>query len=638
MNARWKRLLVSATILVVCGIAPSLPFWDSQGGRQRVVHMTARQYAFDPPVIRARLGDVLRIRLKTLDIVHGFYLEGYDVNLRVRPNTEKMELSRPSRQDLEPERIEELVIVANRAGKFNYRCSFVCGTMHPLMVGRLIVGPNRLLRSGIGLTIGMLLAMLWWWRWGGHRSPREPRRTDLFAKWPWLKRAIRWGGFRFAVMAPGVFCIYLFILAGLFGTPLGNRNLAIMAVWVAWWPLLMVLMVPLGGRIWCTICPLPFLGDWLQRRSFTDVRPGRTGPLRNRLSGLNRRWPGKLRNIWPSNVAFMLLGTFSVMLMTRPKSTAWLLLGLILLPAVLALIFRLRSFCKHICPVGGFLHLYSMTARTELRHVRADQCKACRTNDCIIGNERGWACPWSVYMGKLDRNNTCGLCMECVRSCPHDNISLFWRPFGSDTQIKGYDEAWRAFIMLALVIVYHVAFFGPWARIQDWAGAAETGLWAGFGVYAVVVWCFALLVVPGLFALAVASGLRLSRASQPSLREALPVYSYTAIPLGLFAWIAFSMPLLPVDWSDIIATLSDPLGWGWNLFGTADLQWAPFFPHIVPYLQIPAVMIGLFYALRAGHRLSEERIGEGGRALRAMIPPGALLSGFAAVFVWLFAG
>ena len=118
---------------------------------------------------------------------------------------------------------------------------------------------------------------------------------------------------------------------------------------------------------------------------------------------------------------------------------------------MLALFYRLRTFCNYVCPISGFLSLYTMTATVELRSADKDTCLKCKTKSCIRGSEQGWSCPWNVYMGKLDRNNYCGLCFECVKSCPNDNISLFVRPFSSsDVILRGYDEVWKACIMVVL--------------------------------------------------------------------------------------------------------------------------------------------------------------------------------------------
>ena len=53
--------------------------------------------------------------------------------------------------------VKELVdaglIVAEREGKFRLRCSKVCGSLHPFMLGELIVEPNGPWWRAVGLTI-----------------------------------------------------------------------------------------------------------------------------------------------------------------------------------------------------------------------------------------------------------------------------------------------------------------------------------------------------------------------------------------------------------------------------------------------------------------------------------------------------
>jgi hypothetical protein len=41
----------------------------------------------------------------------------------------------------------------------------------------------------------------------------------------------------------------LAILAGFFGTPAGSRNFGIVFVWIVWWALVIMLMVPFAGRL-----------------------------------------------------------------------------------------------------------------------------------------------------------------------------------------------------------------------------------------------------------------------------------------------------------------------------------------------------------------------------------------------------
>ena len=212
----------------------------------------------------------------------------------------------------------------------------------------------------------------------------------------------RW--FQFAVIFPTLLLFLLFLLAGTFGSPVGNRNIIVVFVWILWWFLLISVMVPFASRIWCTICPFPFFGEWLQRRALVAVRAtdpkqrkkdeGEPGILvgRNRYFGLNRRWPKALSSIWLQNIGFLALCTFSALLLTRPIVSVLVLGFLILLATVLHLIYRHRAFCSYVCPVSGFLSLYAMTSMTEIRSADADVCARCGDKSCLAGNDSGWGC------------------------------------------------------------------------------------------------------------------------------------------------------------------------------------------------------------------------------------------------------
>ena len=124
--------------------------------QERSFTIRARQYAYDPPVIRVNQGDTIRLRFVALDVVHGFYLEGYDIDVKMIPMRSAAELTRPSRPD-QSETVEEVVFTAVKEGKFRFRCSKTCGFLHPFMLGELIVAPNRLLPTSLGLAAGVLL-------------------------------------------------------------------------------------------------------------------------------------------------------------------------------------------------------------------------------------------------------------------------------------------------------------------------------------------------------------------------------------------------------------------------------------------------------------------------------------------------
>lgn len=467
----------------------------------------------------------------------------------------------------------------------------------------------------------------------------KPWRFDLFRRWPWLKRLVRMRSFQYFLLLPNLFMFYLFLIAGLFGTPVGSSNIIIMYVWILWWFVLIAVMMPFGSRIWCTMCPLPFFGDWLQRRAVIKVRSGKSPGTNNKFFGLHKRWPKKLSNIWLQNFGFLLLATFSALLVTRPIVSVIVFGIMIVVATGLALIYRLRTFCNYVCPISGFLSLYAMTATLELRSTDKDECLKCTTKSCIRGSEDGWACPWNIYMGKLDRNNYCGLCFECVKSCPNDNISLFVRPFAtSDVVIRGYDEVWKASIMLVLAFSYSVVLLGPYGQLKDWANISEVGNWGGFGLYAIGQALLALVVFPGLYYLSIRLAKWYAKIDNVSTKELFLRYAYMLVPMGLLAWIAFSVPLIMINGSYIISVTSDPLGWGMDLFGTAHFPWTPFWPEWVPFIQVPILLAGFYYGVRGMHKVGRQLFSDPVQLHRSLVPPTALLLGVTLVFMKLFIG
>ncbi len=132
-------------------VAPTLP-----KPQERSFTVVAHRYGYDPAVIRVNRGDTVRLRFVSEDVVHGFYLEGHDLDLRIIPMRSTVEVHRSAHAGA-PEVVEEVVFRADREGKFRYRCSQTCGFMHPFMLGDFVVGPNRLRPTSIGLAVGLLV-------------------------------------------------------------------------------------------------------------------------------------------------------------------------------------------------------------------------------------------------------------------------------------------------------------------------------------------------------------------------------------------------------------------------------------------------------------------------------------------------
>lgn len=409
----------------------------------------------------------------------------------------------------------------------------------------------------------------------------------------------RWPQFMVSTLALGGFV--LAVLTGLFGTPVGSRNFGIIFVWIAWWALLMLLAVPLFGRAWCAVCPIPVPGEWLQRGAL--LGPGE----RPSRFGLGRRWPNRLRNIWIQNIAFTLIALFSAVILTQPRLTGVILASFLFIATGVSLVFERRAFCRYLCPVGGFIGLYAQLAPAEVRVISTRVCAAHTEKTCYSGSADGYGCPWGLFPGGLVKNTYCGTCMECLRTCPHDNIALRLRPFGADLmQPSGrkLDEVYKAFVMLGSAMLYAAVLLGPWGWLKSAAYSAGSLPWLG---YAGAFLFFVLAGLPGLFFLAVMLGRQLA-ASLERPRAVFIRLAYTLVPLGLSAWIAFSLAFVFANFSYIWPALSDPFGWGWDLFGWAGAAWTPYLTGLVPVLQAGVLVGGFLWSAFTARRLAGETL------------------------------
>ena len=394
----------------------------------------------------------------------------------------------------------------------------------------------------------------------------------------------------FIVMLAG----YIFaILAGLIGTPVGSHNFSIVFVWIAWWAILILVAVPFFGRGWCAVCPIPLPGEWLQRGAVLS-------PPEKRPKWLNLRVPKMFRNIWLQNISFLLLALFSSVLLTTPNITGIVLAAMLFAAIGLSTVFERRAFCRYLCPVGGFIGLYSQTAPIELRIKDKQICVTCDGKPCYNGSPAGYGCPWDVFPGGLTKNTYCGLCMECIRTCPHDNIAVNLRPFSADLVKPStrMDEAFKAFIMLGSAMIYAGVLLGPWGAFKDAAYNVGTSAWF---IYAVNFLAIIFVILPGFFTL----GILKTKNTLP-LKQRFASLATALIPLGLMFWVAFSLSFVLINASYIIAALSDPLGLGWNLFGTANVVWQPMLSSILAPAQTLALVGGLIWSARTAQKAANE--------------------------------
>ncbi len=166
---RFRRYLLVGGLMGLGGLAGFFPSWlIHPRPQERTFTVTAHKYAYEPSVLRVNRGDRVHIRLVAKDVTHGFFVEGYDLDAKVRPDDPDFWVRHPSQgKNQDYEQVQEISFVANRSGKFRYRCSMTCGYMHPFMQGELIVAPNPLFSTSVGLSMGLGAGLLLMFRRSG---------------------------------------------------------------------------------------------------------------------------------------------------------------------------------------------------------------------------------------------------------------------------------------------------------------------------------------------------------------------------------------------------------------------------------------------------------------------------------------
>lgn len=108
-----------ALVLAVAGCSRS-----GGGTAAREVRMVARQFAWDPPAVRVKKGERVRLVLTSRDVTHGLAILEYNINRQIPPGQEVV-----------------VEFTATREGKFSMFCTVFCGADHAGHKGLLVVEP-----------------------------------------------------------------------------------------------------------------------------------------------------------------------------------------------------------------------------------------------------------------------------------------------------------------------------------------------------------------------------------------------------------------------------------------------------------------------------------------------------------------
>lgn len=449
---------------------------------------------------------------------------------------------------------------------------------------------------------------------------------------PMVGKLLRGRHGRLLLQAPFALVALALIVDGFSGPQSAARNLATVAPW-AHLRGLAVLALLLAGNLVCMGCP------------FTLPRT-----LAKRLSIKGRRFPQKLRNKWLAIFSlFALFFAYEYLdLWSSPWLTAWLIIAYFVASFALELVFSESAFCKYVCPLGSFNMVYSTLSPSGIAVKSQDVCASCVGHECVNGSyapapllrvdeipiaggdatrqltvahgPRGTlGCGTELFAPQMRGNMDCTLCLDCVRACPHDNVSLFTRASGAElSRAESWNRRWdMSLLALALAFMGLTNAFGmvpPYYALQD-ALVLSLGLRSEF-LALLLIFAAGNLLLPVLAAVGAATlGRRLTRFhKRDSLRDTVAAFAPAFVPVGFGIWFAHYSYHLLVAPGLIVPALQQ------FLIGEGDwMRWSQGFDiNLIGVVQLLALIGGLLWSLRLAQKTALRLYRR--KALPGMIP------------------
>ena len=120
------KMIALTLVLVAAVVAAVVSAQQAQPtpATEETVDVLAERFSFSPSEIKTTTGTTLQIRLQSDDTAHGFKIIGTDVNIEI------------------PKRGRGTITVtfkAEKAGRYTFECSQLCGAGHSFMRGVIVV-------------------------------------------------------------------------------------------------------------------------------------------------------------------------------------------------------------------------------------------------------------------------------------------------------------------------------------------------------------------------------------------------------------------------------------------------------------------------------------------------------------------
>lgn len=414
-----------------------------------------------------------------------------------------------------------------------------------------------------------------------------------------------------SLQAVAVALFLLVLAAALFGDLNPYANISTTFVWVIWWVGMMFINTFVGD-IWALVNPWSALFAAAEK-AVRWLRPGA------RLS-LDRPYPERF-GIGPALLLFLVFAWVELISGEGedPRSLAAFIIGYSLITWTGMIVFGRAAWLVH---GEAFSAVFSTFARFAPAAFRA-------------GGAGGSArCAHGV---DATEGATIG-CAACFESAPPAERAIVFRLPGAGLLARSPVSASMAALVLTLLGT--VTFDGFFAT-PAWGAILERVPWLTGNPRFYVMATLLLLLLPLGFAAVFLACCRLTAAIAGGIAAPLVARHFvlTLLPIAIAYHLAHYLTYLLLAGQYIIPAVSDPFGFGWNLFGTASFK-----PDIglvgarfAWYTAVIAIVTGHVIAVYLAHRTALRLFGDRKRMRASQLPMLALMVAYTMLSLWIIA-
>ena len=409
------------------------------------------------------------------------------------------------------------------------------------------------------------------------------------------------------------------IVGALIGTERAALNPAPAGLYVAFWVGLSF-FTAIFGNLWALVNPWKVA--W---RLFESVNSALSSgqPVRRRR---RRRRPYPPRwGPWPAVLVFVGFAVLETVVAgaAGPRALGWILLAYTIYNFVGMYLYGRDVWLRN---AEGFTVVYGFMARFSMTEVRAPAaiCRQCSTEGrCSLGA------------------TDCVDCYECYAAASVAEREFNLRPLCVGLNRLGVVTAT---VVCHVILLLSTVSFDGLSATPEWV-IFSTQFLLQFpkygGHWANLIGVLGLPLVFGVLYLAtcrlMAALARTSAHDSPDMAALARAFVFSLLPIALAYHYAHFLGFLLINGQRFIVLASDPFGWGWDLFGTANatINIGVLSPVFIWYFSISAIVVGHIAGVYLAHVQAVRLYPDRRSALLSQLPMLVLMVCYTCVSLWI---